>query len=271
MPARQSDELIRRPDSLTRRIIPCLDVHEGQVVKGVKFVNLVREGDPVELGARYSDMGADELVFLDITASVQARQHVLDLTRRVAREVFIPFTIGGGIRALEDMEALLAAGADKIALNTAALADPQLVTRGADRFGSQCMVVAVDVRRTAPGSWEVFSHSGSRPTGWEAVAWTREIAQRGAGEILLTSIDADGTQAGVDLEITRRVSETVPVPVIASGGIGQLSHFKDAIEKGRADAVLAASVFHRGIFTINEVKTYLQQAGIPVRIKGEAQ
>jgi len=261
----------RRPDGLTRRIIPCLDVHDGQVVKGVKFVNLVREGDPVELGARYSDMGADELVFLDISASVQARRHVLDLTKRVAREVFIPFTIGGGIRVLEDMEALLTAGADKIALNTAALIDPEVVTRGANRFGSQCMVVAVDVKRTAPGSWEVFSHSGSRATGRGAVAWTREIAERGAGEILLTSIDADGTQVGVDLEITRQVSETVHVPVIASGGVGQLSHFKDAVEKGKADAVLAASVFHRGIFTINEVKTYLQQAGIPIRIKGEAQ
>jgi len=258
-------------DTLTRRIIPCLDVHDGQVVKGVKFVNLVREGDPVELGARYSDMGADELVFLDISASVQARRHVVHLTKRVAQEVFIPFTIGGGIRSLQDMEALLAAGADKIALNTAPLLNPEVVTEGANRFGSQCMVVAVDVKRTGPNRWGVFSHSGSRATGRQAVDWTREIAERGAGEILLTSIDADGTQAGVDVEITRRVSETVSVPVIASGGIGQLSHFRDAVEKGRADAVLAASVFHRGIFTFNQVKTYLREAGIPIRFTGEAE
>lgn len=253
---------------LTKRIIPCLDVRDNQVVKGVQFVNLVRAGDPVELGARYSDMGADELVFLDISATVDARQHVLDLAQRVAREVFIPFTIGGGIRAVGDMEALLAAGADKIAVNTAALADPEFITRGADRFGSQCLVVAMDVKRMAPNSWEVFSHGGSQPTGREAVAWAREVADRGAGEILLTSIDADGTQSGVDLAITRLVSEAVGIPVIASGGIGTLDHFRLALEEGRADAVLAASVFHRGKFTIDDVKNYLHTAGIPMRLTG---
>ncbi len=254
---------------LTKRIIPCLDVHDGQVVKGVKFVNLVREGDPVELAARYSDMGADELVFLDISATVDARRHVLDLARRVAREVFIPFTIGGGMRAVGDMEALLAAGADKIAVNTAALTDPQFITRGADRFGSQCLVGAMDVKRVAAARWEVFSHGGSRPTGREVVAWAREVAERGAGEILLTSIDADGTQSGVDLAITRTVSEAVGIPVIASGGIGTLDHFRLALEDGRADAVLAASVFHRGKFTIDDVKNYLHTAGIPVRLTGD--
>ena len=253
---------------LTNRIIPCLDVHDGQVVKGVKFVNLVREGDPVELAARYSDMGADELVFLDISATVDARRHVVDLAQRVAREVFIPFTIGGGIRAVDDMEALLAAGADKIAVNTAVLADPQFITRGADRFGSQCLVVAIDVKRSAPNSWEVYSHGGRRSTGREVVAWAREVAERGAGEILLTSIDADGTQAGVDLEVTSQVSDAVSIPVIASGGIGTLDHFRLALEEGRADAVLAASVFHRGKFTFDEVKDYLHSAGIPVRLTG---
>lgn len=253
---------------LTKRIIPCLDVHDGQVVKGVKFVNLIRAGDPVELAGRYSDMGADELVFLDISATVDARRHVVDLAQRVAREVFIPFTIGGGIRAVDDMEALLAAGADKIAVNTAALADPQFITRGADRFGSQCLVVAMDVKLVAPARWEVFSHGGRRPTGREVVAWAREVAERGAGEILLTSIDADGTQSGVDLAITRQVSEAVGIPVIASGGIGTLDHFRLALEDGRADAVLAASVFHRGKFTIDDVKNYLHTAGIPVRLTG---
>ncbi|MCH8837228.1 MAG: imidazole glycerol phosphate synthase subunit HisF, partial [Candidatus Marinimicrobia bacterium] len=229
---------------------------------------LVREGDPVELAARYSDMGADELVFLDISATVDARKHVVELAQRVAREVFIPFTIGGGIRAVDDMEALLAAGADKIAVNTAVLADPEFITRGADRFGSQCLVVAIDVKRSAPNSWEVYSHGGRRPTGREVVDWAREVAERGAGEILLTSIDADGTQAGVDLEITSQVSDAVSIPVIASGGIGTLDHFRLALEEGRADAVLAASVFHRGKFTFDEVKDYLHSAGIPVRLTG---
>jgi cyclase len=253
---------------LTRRIIPCLDVDNGQVVKGVQFRNLVQEGDPVELGAYYSVEGADELVFLDISATVEARRHVVELARRVACEVFIPFTIGGGIRSLGDIEALLGAGADKVALNTAALAQPTLITEGAQRFGSQCMVLAVDIQRTGTG-WEVYSHGGSRPTGWEARSWVDEAVERGAGEILLTSIDADGTKAGVDLEITRLVSRSVPVPVIASGGIGQLEHFRAALEEGEADAVLAASVFHRGIFSIREVKDYLSAQGLPVRPKGD--
>ncbi|UCH09724.1 MAG: imidazole glycerol phosphate synthase subunit HisF, partial [Fidelibacterota bacterium] len=216
----------------------------------------------------YSREGADELVFLDISATVEARRHVVELARRVAREVFIPFTIGGGIRSLDDIEALLRAGADKVALNTAALAEPELITEGAQRFGSQCMVLAVDIQRSGAG-WDVYSHGGSRPTGREARSWVTEAVERGAGEILLTSIDADGTQAGVDLEITRLVSRSVPVPVIASGGIGQLEHFQAALEEGEADAVLAASVFHRGIFSIREVKDFLSLNGLPVRPLGD--
>jgi len=253
---------------LTKRIIPCLDVKDGSVVKGVKFVDLVREGDPVELGARYSDMGADELVFLDISASVEARKHVTALARRVAENVFIPFTIGGGIRVVGDMEAVLEAGADKIAVNTAALLRPEVLTEGADRFGSQCIVLAMDVKRMGAGRWEVFSHGGAQPTERETVAWAREAVDRGVGEILLTSIDADGTKAGVDVAITRQVSEVVSVPVVASGGIGELRHFKEALEDGKADAALAASVFHRSIFTIRQVKDYLHAAGIPVRLTG---
>lgn len=253
---------------LTKRIIPCLDVKDGSVVKGVKFVDLVQEGDPVELGARYSDMGADELVFLDISASVEARKHVTALARRVAENVFIPFTIGGGIRVIGDMEAVLEAGADKIAVNTAALLRPEVLTEGADRFGSQCIVLAMDVKRKGAGRWEVFSHGGAQPTEREAVAWAREAVDRGVGEILLTSIDADGTKAGVDVAITRQVSEVVSVPVVASGGIGELRHFKEALEDGKADAALAASVFHRSIFTIRQVKEYLHAAGIPVRMTG---
>ncbi|MFC1747036.1 imidazole glycerol phosphate synthase subunit HisF, partial [Candidatus Neomarinimicrobiota bacterium] len=216
-----------------------------------------------------SDMGADELVFLDISASVEARKHVTDLARRVAGSVFIPFTIGGGIRVLEDMEAVLGAGADKIAVNTAALLRPQILTEGADRFGSQCIVLAMDVKRTGVGRWEVFSHSGSIPTGREALAWAVEAVDRGVGEILLTSIDADGTLAGVDVAITRIVSEEVKVPVVASGGIGTLEHFREAFENGKADATLAASIFHRGTFTIRDVKDHLNAAGLPVRLTGD--
>jgi cyclase len=253
---------------LTKRIIPCLDVHDGQVVKGVKFRNLVKEGDPVELGMRYSTEGADELVFLDISASIEARTHIVKLARQVSKQVFIPFSVGGGLRTVEDLGAVLEAGADKTAINTAALARPELITEGATKFGTQCIVLAVDAKRI-DDRWEVFSHGGSRPTGREVLAWTREAVDRGAGEILLTSIDADGTQAGVDLEITRRVSESVSVPVIASGGIGNLGHFKAAVIDGAADAVLAASVFHRKIFSITEVKHYLHASGIPIRLTGD--
>jgi cyclase len=253
---------------LTKRIIPCLDVHDGQVVKGVKFRNLVQEGDPVELGMRYSNEGADELVFLDISASIEARTHIVKLARQVSKQVFIPFSVGGGLRTVEDLGAVLEAGADKTAINTAALARPELITEGATKFGTQCIVLAVDAKRI-DDRWEVFSHGGSRPTGREVLAWTREVVDRGAGEILLTSIDADGTQAGVDLEITRCVSEAVSVPVIASGGIGNLEHFRAAVIDGAADAVLAASVFHRRIFSIDEVKQFLHASGIPVRLTGD--
>ncbi|UCD38182.1 MAG: imidazole glycerol phosphate synthase subunit HisF [Fidelibacterota bacterium] len=249
---------------LTRRIIPCLDVHDGQVVKGIQFRNLVEEGDPVERGAHYSREGADELVFLDISASIEARRHVVELARRVAREVFIPFTIGGGLRTVEDIGALLSAGADKVALNTAALERPALITEGAERFGSQCMVLAMDVTRRE-SRWEVFSHGGTKATGREALSWALEAMDRGAGELLLTSIDADGTQTGVDVALTCTVSRAVSIPVIASGGIGRLEHFKEAVVDGEADAVLAASVFHRDILSIRQVKDYLERAGIPVR------
>ncbi len=252
---------------LTKRIIPCLDVMDGQVVKGVNFVNLVREGDPVELAARYSDAGADELVFLDITASVESRPNVVELVRRVAKEVFIPFTIGGGVKTVADIDRILRAGADKVSINTAALAQPELLTEGAKRFGSQCIVLAMDVKRERD-TWWVYSHGGRKRTARKALPWAVEAVNLGAGEILLTSMDADGTQAGVDLEITRKISAAVNVPVIASGGIGKLVHFKDALEKGRADAVLAASVFHRKTFTIAQVKAYLHEQGIPVRLTG---
>ena len=255
---------------LTRRIIPCLDVKDGKVVKGVNFTRLVEEGAPVELGAWYSSQGADELVFLDISATVDARRHVGELARQVAREVFIPFTVGGGIRTLSDMEALLSAGADKVAVNSAALKNPGLISEGAKRFGSQFIVIAIDVRR-ARGGWEVMSHGGTISTGREALSWALEAQDRGVGEILLTSIDADGTLQGIDLEITREISRHVQIPLIASGGIGHLRHFKVAFEQGEADGALAASVFHRNTLTIGEVKTYLAQAGIPVRLTGAEQ
>lgn len=253
---------------LTRRIIPCLDVKDGQVVKGVKFLNLVNEGDAVELAARYSDAGADELVFLDITATLESRRHVVDLAAEVAKRVFIPFTVGGGIRTREDIGEILQAGADRVSINSAALRNPDLLREGARRFGSQCIVLAMDVKRNA-GDWRVYSHGGTRSTERKAVQWAKEAVERGAGEILLTSMDADGTQNGVDVEITRRISRSVNVPVIASGGIGTVEHFREAIMKGKADAVLAASVFHRGILTLQEVKEYLAAQKIPVRLTGE--
>lgn len=250
---------------LTRRIIPCLDVKDGHVVKGVHFENLVREGDPVEMAADYSDSGADELVFLDITATLESRQNVVELVRRVAKTVFIPFTVGGGIRILDDIARILEAGADKVSVNSAALKQPDFVNEAARLFGSQCIVLAVDVKREG-SSWYVYSHGGTRRTERESVSWVTDGVSRGAGEILLTSMDADGTQTGVDLEITRQISRAVDVPVIASGGIGKLAHFEDAFEKGEADAALAASVFHRHIFTVRQVKEYLNDRQIVVRI-----
>jgi len=253
---------------LTRRIIPCLDVMDGQVVKGVNFINLVREGDPVELAARYSEASADELVFLDITASIESRPHVIDLVKKVAEQVFIPFTIGGGIKTVMDIDRILHAGADKVSINTAALAQPQLIVEGAKKFGSQCIVVAMDVKKDGD-TWWVYSHGGRNKTHWEAVRWATEAMNLGAGEILLTSMDADGTQEGVDLEITRRISTVVNIPVIASGGIGKLIHFEEAFLYGKSDAVLAATVFHRNTFNISQVKMYLHQQGIPMRLIGK--
>jgi cyclase len=249
---------------LAKRLVPCLDVDRGRVVKGVQFVSLRDAGDPVECAARYDAEGADELVFLDITASSDARPIVLDMVRRVADTVFLPFTVGGGVRSLEDAEALLRAGADKVAVNTAALADPDLLARLAHRFGSQAVVLAIDARRSGP-SWEVFSHGGRTPTGRDAVEWAREGASRGAGEILLTSMDRDGTRDGFDLPLTRAVSEAVNVPVIASGGCGTVEHLAEALIEGRASAALAASIFHFGDVRIGEAKARLRELGVEVR------
>jgi cyclase len=255
---------------LAKRIIPCLDVKDGRVVKGVRFVDLRDAGDPVEAALAYDAQGADELVFLDITASHENRQIMLDVVARTAVGVYMPLTVGGGIRTIEDVRALLRAGADKISLNTAALQRPVLIREAAERFGSQCIVVAIDARRgagvTAP-RWGVYTHGGRRPTGRDAVAWAQEAVALGAGEILLTSMDRDGTKDGYDLELTRAVSEAVSVPVIASGGAGSLEHFHEAFVEGAADAALAASLFHFGIYTIAETKRYLQERGVEVRLE----
>lgn len=252
---------------LTKRIIPCLDVHNGRVVKGVNFVNLVDAGDPVSCAAAYDKAGADELTFLDITASSDARTTVIDMVSRVAEQVFIPFTVGGGIRTVEDFRQILMAGADKISVNSAALKRPELITEAALRFGSQCVVVAIDAKRRADGDgWTVYLNGGRVDTGKDAVAWAAEAARLGAGEILLTSMDCDGTKAGYDLALTRSVAEAVPIPVIASGGAGTLAHFKDAVTEGHADAVLAASLFHFGEMEILDLKRYLAAEGIPVRL-----
>ena len=247
------------------RVIPCLDVTAGRVVKGVNFVDLTDAGDPVELAARYDAEGADEIVFLDITASSDERETIVDLARRTAEEVFIPFTIGGGVRELGDARRLLRAGADKVSVMTAAVEDPDLVSAIATEFGAQCMVVAIDARRGNDGEPEVFTHGGRTPTGLHAVAWAEDVVRRGAGEILLTSMDRDGTKDGFDLELTAAVSDAVPVPVIASGGVGTLDHLADGILLGRADAVLAASIFHFGEHTIAEAKAAMTARGITVR------
>ena len=252
--------------SLAKRIIPCLDVHAGRVVKGVNFVALRDAGDPVETARTYDAAGADEIAFLDITASSDARDTIIDVIERVADEVFIPLTVGGGVRSVEDVRRLLNAGADKVSINTAAVDDPELVARAASRFGSQAIVVAIDARAAGAGRWEVFTHGGRKARGLDVVEWAREMARRGAGEILLTSMDRDGTKAGFDIELTRSVSEAVTVPVIASGGVGTLEHLALGIEQGRADAVLAASVFHFGEITIAQAKRFLAARGIEMRL-----
>ena len=250
------------------RVIPCLDVDAGRVVKGVNFVNLVDAGDPVELAARYDAEGADEVVFLDITASSDARRTMVDVARRTAETVFIPFTVGGGVRTLGDARALLRAGADKVGVNTAAVARPELVTELAGEFGAQCVVVAVDARRRAPaagGGFEVYTHGGRTPTGLDALAWAAECEARGAGEVLLTSMDRDGTRDGYDLELTRAVSDACGVPIVASGGVGTLDHLAEGALAGGADAVLAASIFHFGQHTVAEAKRHLASRGLTVR------
>lgn len=257
---------------LAKRIIPCLDVHRGRVVKGVNFVNLRDAGDPVEQAAVYDAEGADELVFLDITATHEGRDIMIDVVRRVADTVFIPFTVGGGLRSVEDMWAMLQAGADKVSINSAAVRTPHIIGEGAERFGSQCIVVAIDARRRRepppPGQspWEVYISGGRVPTGLDVVAWAKEVEDRGAGEILLTSMDADGTQAGYDIELTRAVAEAVSIPVIASGGAGTMEHFYQILTTGRADAALAASLFHYRQVSISQVKQYLHERGVPVRL-----
>jgi len=248
------------------RVIPCLDVDAGRVVKGVRFVDLVDAGDPVELAARYDAEGADELVFLDITASAHERDTMVDVVSRTAEKVFIPFTVGGGVRAPDDARRLLRAGADKVALNTAAILDPTLISRLADEFGSQCVVVAIDARRRTSGAhWEVYTHGGRHETGRDAVAWADECAATGAGEILVTSMDRDGTRHGFDVELTRAIVDAVSVPVVASGGVGNLEHLVEGATLGRADAVLAASIFHRQEYTVAQAKNYLAAHGVVVR------
>ena len=258
---------MRGVSNLTHRVIPCLDVTGGRVVKGVEFVNLRDAGDPVEMAAVYNREGADELVFLDITASSDSRSTMIDVVRRTANQLFIPLTVGGGIRSVEDIRGLLSAGADKISINTAALARPELISEGADIFGTQCITVAIDGRRKEAGTWEVFTHGGRRSTGIDVVAWAARVAELGAGEILLTSMDRDGTLAGYDLPLLEAVSAAVNIPVIASGGAGTLPHFAEALQPGRADAVFAASVFHFGTMRIAEVKQYLHDQGLPVRLE----
>lgn len=258
-------------NNLKARVIPCLDVKNGRVVKGVNFVDLRDAGDPVEMAAFYNNEGADELVFLDITASTEDRDTIIDVVQRTADQVFIPLTVGGGVRSVEDMRRLLGAGADKVGMNSAAVSNPDLINQGAEQFGSQCIVIAIDARKNDAGTgWEVFTHGGNTPTGIDAVAWAKECEQRGAGEILLTSMNRDGTLEGYDLDLLQAINEAVNIPVIASGGAGELSHFSDAIQEGKADAVLAASLFHFGKLRIRDVKQHLQDQGINVRMEESA-
>ena len=251
----------------TKRIIPCLDVNNNRVVKGVNFVNLKDAGDPVEVAAAYDKAGADEVVFLDITASSDARRTVVDMVRRVAEKVFIPFTVGGGIRTVDDFKELLREGADKISINSSAINTPGLISDAADKFGSQCVVVAIDAKRRADGSgWNVYKNGGRIDVGLDAVEWAMKAAKLGAGEILLTSMDCDGTKDGYDIELTRMIAENVPIPVIASGGAGKMEHFYDALTEGKADAELAASLFHYKELEINDLKNYLNEKGVPIRL-----
>jgi len=251
---------------LAKRIIPCLDVDNGRVVKGVRFLEIRDAGDPVEIARRYDQQGADEITFLDITASSDNRETMVHVVEAMASEVFIPLTVGGGIRKVEDVRRMLNAGADKVAINTAAVSRPEFVKEAADHFGSQCIVVAIDAKQTAPDKWEVFTHGGRKATGLDAVAWARKMTEHGAGEILLTSMDRDGTKDGFDLKLTRAVCDAVSIPVIASGGVGNLDHLVEGIRTGHADAVLAASIFHFGEYTVGQAKQRMAEAGIEVRL-----
>lgn len=259
------------PNMLARRVIPCLDVHAGQVTRGVQFGQaekgeLRNVGDPVELAVRYNEQGADEMVFFDITASAHGRATIVDVIQRTADQCFMPLTVGGGIRTIDDMQTMLRAGADKVSINSSALATPDLIRMGAEKFGSQCIVVSIDCKRVAPDRWEVFSHGGRKSTGLDAVEWAQKAVALGSGEIVLNSIDADGTKAGFDLTITRRIGESVGVPVVASGGAGSLEHMAEVLIEGKADAVLAASIFHFGEFSVGDVKRFLAGRNIPVRL-----
>lgn len=255
---------------LKTRIIPCLDVKDGRVVKGVNFVDLIDAGDPVEAAAAYDEAGADELCFLDITASHENRDTIFDIVERTAERCFMPLTVGGGVRTVDDIRKLLEAGADKVSINTAAVSRREFVREGSEKFGAQCIVVAIDAKKVSahaePDRWEIFTHGGRKPTGIDAVAYAREVVELGAGEILLTSMDRDGTKAGFDLGLTRAISDAVPVPVIASGGVGTLDHLVEGVTQGRASAVLAASIFHFGTYSIGEAKRHMAKAGIPVRL-----